>query len=157
MRENWNPKQLIIPLTTILIVFISLFVVDSVRGVYNVKKDTLLSVYVTDLDGRPLKDAVVKVEGNDNKYLTNEKGYTQNIPVKRLNEKTKDFFNVYVTVQLDKYINTVLFGCVIYDNTNRVVQIRLYKDDDSYLPFVAYSEIPPDTYIYTLFDNINNP
>ncbi len=152
MYNHWNPKQLIVPLSLILVIFVSLFVLDSTRGVYNVQSQTLLKVYVTDLDGRPLNNAKVKIVGGNEYFVTDIKGYTESMPIKRKDVNGLNWFQVDVTVQCEHYINTVLFNCVIYDNANRVVQIRMYKLDSSFLPFVAYSEIPPDSYVYTLFE-----
>lgn len=153
MKTSWNLKQSIISILIIFAIVAALFVIDEAHGVYSQTNDNQLKVYVTDLNNKPVQNATVVIHESNARFFTDNKGYTPTMEVKRLVSDEKNWFTVTVTVEAKGYVDTVLFDCVIYDKAQRVVQIRLYADDQSGLPFVAYTEIPPSNYIYSLFDD----
>ncbi len=131
---------------------VTLAVIDGTRGVYNNQNTTKMSVFVLDLSGRPVPQATITIIETGQKAVTDLQGKTQPIAIKRTEPKKYDWFCVTVTIQAENFVDTVLFGCVVYDNLTRVVTVRIYPVDGSPLPFVAYTEIPPDEYVRSLFD-----
>ena len=152
MAQKNGFYRIIIPLVLILVMGVTLAVIDGTRGVYNNGHATKMVVLVCDLSGRPVPEAVVTVVETGQKAVTDLMGKTQPIAIKRTEPKKYDWFCVTVTIQAENFVDTVLFGCVVYDNFTRTVSVRIYPLDGSPLPFVAYSEIPPEEYILSLFD-----
>ena len=63
----------------------------------------------------------------------------------------EDWSTVTVVVSCEGFVTTVLFNCVVKDNQTRGdLTIRLFKLDQSELPYVAIVEVPPDDFIKNL-------
>lgn len=152
MTENRSLLNKILPLFIVLVIVVTLAAIDAARGVYNDQNTTKLTVFVTDLNGRPVAQATVTVIETGQKSVTDAQGRTQPIAIRRDSQKKYDWFCVTVTIRAENFVDTVIFDCVIYDNMTRYVTVRIYPVDSSPLPYVAYTEIPPEEFILSLFE-----
>lgn len=147
MKTDSSFLRVIIPIFLLSLIVFTLAALDTSRGVYNDKTKTLLCVTVQDLDGLPVGGATVTVIETNQKFTTDKQGKTAFIPLKKTAPNGENWFTVTLTVKAEGFVDTVLFDCVVYDDASRMVAIRIYPFDGSPLPYVAYTETPPDAYI----------
>ena len=106
------------------------------------RNKTYLRVTVTDLNGNPVHNARVTVAGQT--FNTDNKGLSPAIELNGLTNcydpSVTDWKTATVTVSGEGYVTAVNFNCVIYDGQTRKLAVRLYKTDDSDLPYTTYVE-----------------
>ena len=109
------------------------------------KNLTALKIKVTDLDGNAVSKAQITLVECGSSFFTDNNGLS---PALNVNE---DWSTVTVVVSCEGFVTTVLFNCVVKDNQTRGdLTIRLFKLDQSELPYVAIVEVPPDDFIKNL-------
>ena len=118
-------------LVVLAVLFTVVLVADHTRGVYTDKTTSTVKVLVTDLEGTPLQNADVRISDGQT-FHTDNRGYSPSIEVQPTGED--NWFPVTVVVMAEGYVNTALFGCVVFVGSERVVQIRMYRLDELFAP-----------------------
>lgn len=142
-------KNVAAALTVLVVVIAVLLVVDNGIAAANVSAGkTLLRVCVVDLDGNPVHNAQITVEGAT--FNTDNKGLSPAVELKNLkncyDETVTEWGTVTVCVEKTGYIPAIAFNCVAYSNQTRKLTVKIYPVDGSDLPYVSYVESPPDEY-----------
>jgi hypothetical protein len=115
---------------------------------------TSVQFCVTDLEGNPIKDAVVTIKEEGKTDTTDSEGNTTQLVVRVVHNdinKNEDWFGVTVTVKAEGFVPMVIFNCILYESKMRQVNLRLFNDDGT-LPYTAYVEIPAVEIIRKLLD-----
>lgn len=145
-------KNIAIALAFIAVALVVLTIVDSRAGVPANVNNTDLKVIVADLDGNPLVGAQVSALGKT--VTSGEKGICSAIDcsdaTNGVDSSQTDWATVNVVVKKSGYVPTFVFCCVVPVGQSRKLTVRMYKADDSDLPYVCYVESPPDGYIKQL-------
>jgi len=115
---------------------------------------TSVRVEVVDESGAPLHNATVKVQGVDNRFLTDDKGNSPVIETgarrNAVDATQTEWYCVNVLIEKEGYVPTFLINVVVISGQTRLVKAKVYADDDSHLPYVCYVESPPDDYLRSL-------
>ena len=151
MKNDSAFFRVIVPIFLICIIVATLFALDNSRGVYNDKNNTLLCVTVINLDGRPVENATVTIVETGQKFVTDKQGKTLLIPLSRNAVAQYEWFHVTLTIKAENYVDTILIDCAIYDDMTRYVTVKIYPMDGT-LPYVVYTESPPDDYIRKILE-----
>lgn len=121
------------------------------RSVSSASK-TYIKVTAVDLDGNPVHNAQVTVNGNT--FNTDNKGLSPAMELSSLtncyDDAIAEWKTVTVVVKRDGYVPALVFNCVVYVGQTRKLTVKLYPVDGSNLPYVSYVESPPDEYIQGL-------
>lgn len=116
------------------------------------RRKTDIRVTVVDLNGSPLHNAEVAVNGQT--FNTDNKGLSPAIELSNLvnsyDKSIEEWKTVTVVVKKQGYVTAVAFNCVVYVNQTRKLTIKLYEADASDLPYVSYVESPPSDYVRQL-------
>ena len=119
------------------------------------KNLTALKLKVTDLDGNAVSKAQITLVECGSSFFTDNNGLSPTMEVqisKTALNVNEDWSTVTVVVSCEGFVTTVLFNCVVKDNQT----IRLFKLDQSELPYVAIVEVPPDDFIKNLTGATDN-
>ncbi len=118
------------------------------------KSITALKIKVTDLDGNAISKAQIKLVESGASFFTDNNGLSPTMEIqisKTALNVNESWSTVTVVVSREGFVTTVLFNCVVPDNQTRGdLTIRLFKLDQSELPYVAIVEVPPDDFIQSL-------
>lgn len=148
-------KSVAIALSVLAAVMIVLTVADGAQNVGKTLKDTYLKVSVVDLDGAPVHNATVAVDGQC--FFTDNKGCSPLVEFSSLSnsydQTLSDWGTCTVTITKDGYAPTLVFNCVVFRSQTRNLTVKIYPRDSSDLPYVSYVETPPDEYIRHLLGN----
>lgn len=124
------------------------------------KNLTALKLKVTDLDGNAVSKAQITLVECGSSFFTDNNGLSPTMEVqisKTALNVNEDWSTVTVVVSCEGFVTTVLFNCVVKDNQTRGdLTIRLFKLDQSELPYVAIVEVPPDDFIKNLTGATDN-
>lgn len=143
-------KSVAVALTVLAVVVAILLVVDgSVAKNVSAGNKTYLRVSVIDLDGKPVHNAQVQVDGNT--FNTDNKGLSPAIELGSLANSydgaITEWGTVTVTVTKADCTPAVVFNCIVYAGQTRKLTVKVYPTDGSDLPYTVYVESPPDDYV----------
>ncbi|MCM1195317.1 MAG: hypothetical protein NC332_05235 [Firmicutes bacterium] len=145
-------KSVAIALSILAAVMAVLSAVEFSSDVVVSADKTYVKVTVVDLDGNPVHNAKVNVGGTE--FYTDNKGMSPSIEIAQMvncyDENVTEWFTATVTARKDGYVPAIVFNCVVYSGQTRKLTVKIYPDDASELPYVAYVESPPDDYVKTL-------
>lgn len=124
------------------------------------KNITALKIKVVDVGGNPVQKAKITVVENNISFFTDNNGLSPTIEIqisKTALNVNQNWSTVTIVVSHDSFASTILFNCVVYDNQIRDdLTIRLFKLEQSQLPYAAIVEVPPDEFIRNLLDDKND-
>ncbi len=147
-------KSVAVALSILAAVIIILTAVDGVKNVSKTLEDTCIKVTVVDLDGSPVHNAIVTIDGQS--FYTDNKGSSPSISLKQLtncyDRSIAEWGTVTVRIDKENYSPAFVFHCVVYRLDTRYLTVKIYPADNSDLPYVSYVESPPDEYIQGLLD-----
>lgn len=148
-------KNLAWVVTVLALVLVILGAVDEKNGVTaSTKQSSTLRITVTDLDGKTVSGAKVTVQGKT--WLTDNNGQTPMIELEQgknfYDGKIDDWFCVTIKVEKDGFVTALHFNAVIRCGELRKLGVKMYKADESELPYVCYVEAPPDEYVRRLVE-----
>lgn len=145
-------KNISIALSLLLVVLVILISVDNAASLAAVSAKTQIKVTVVDLEGKPVHNANVTVQGQS--FKTDNKGASPSIELKTLKNcydaNVTEWGTETVTVTCKNYVTAVTFNCVVYFGQTRKLTVKIYPKDASDLPYVSYVESPPDEYVKEL-------
>lgn len=148
-------KSVAVALSVLAAIVLVLSVVDVADNVSTSGDDVLLKVTVVDLDGAPVHNAVVSVDGQS--FFTDNKGNSPSILLAAVtncyDSSLSEWGTVTVSIQKEGYVPAIIFNCVVYSGNSRKLTVKIYPDDGSELPYVSYVESPPDDYVRQLLSN----
>lgn len=146
-------KNVITALGLLAMVVVILLAIDKSATVATSANTTKVKVFVVDVDGTPIHNAQVTLDGKT--FFTDDKGYSPSIelanPVNSYDKSISDWFTATVTVTKQGYVPAVVFNCVAFNGQTRKLTVKVYAFDGSELPCVCYVESPPQEYVDTLF------
>ncbi len=148
-----NFALVIAVLATLLVVLTAIDNKSNVSTLAN--EQCSMRVEVTDLYGNALHNCTVTVQNKA--FYTDNKGTS---PVIDLSHDTNTYdqnetswFCVTVKVEKQGYVPAFVFNAVVNADQMRTLNVRLYKQDESQLPYVCYVESPPDSYVKKLLEH----
>ncbi len=149
-------KSVAMALSVLAMVVISLMIADaSITADVSAGGKTYIRVTVVDLDGAPVHNAQVTVNGQT--FNTDNKGLSPAIELNNLtncyDDSIEEWKTTTVTVQKEGYVTAVSFNCVAYVGQTRKLTVRIYNADGSDLPYTVYVESPPSDYVHNLIGN----
>ncbi|MCM1043293.1 MAG: hypothetical protein NC350_03680 [Corallococcus sp.] len=150
MQITW--KNFIVSTVCLLIAVIFFGSLDLSRNAYAVPDEgNVLKVEVVDTSGNAVHNAQITVIGESITFNTDNKGRSPSIAVKETTNwydvSIKEWFCINLRISKEGYVDTFVFNCVIGVGSVRNLKVKIYKTDDSQLPYVCYVESPPDDYI----------
>jgi len=152
MKNDSAFFRVIVPILIISIIVATLAAVDNARGVYNDKNNTLLCVTVINLDGQAVEGATITIIETGQKFVTDKQGKTMPIPISRSVVAQYEWFHVTLTIKAKNFVDTIMINCAVYDDITRYLTVKIYPIDGSFLPYVVYTESPPDDYIRSILE-----
>lgn len=148
-------KSIAIALSILTMVIVVLSAVDKANDISVSATDTYVKVAVVDLNGSPVHNAKVTIDGVS--FYTDNKGLSPSIELKSISncydQSINEWGTVTVAVNGDGYIPTFVFNCVVYNGQTRKLTVKIYPVDSSELPYVSYVESPPDDYVKELIED----
>lgn len=148
-------KNAAVALSILAVVMIVLVAVDNTSNISTAATATNIRVAVADLDGNPVHNAKVTVNGQT--FYTDNKGLSPAIEINGLtncyDETLSEWGTATVIVTKDGFVPAFAFNCVCYIGQTRKLTVKIYNADASELPYVSYVESPPDDYVKTLLPN----
>ena len=116
-----------------------------------------LKLRITDTNNQPVHNAKITIKETGKFFFTDENGISPNMQIDFLknvyDENVNSWFCVTLLIEKQGFVNTVVFNCVVFCNTKRDFNVKIYQQDESDLPFVCYVESPPKNFINDLFSN----
>lgn len=145
-------KSIAIALSILVVVMVVLAVVDTRTDTTVSRSETCVKITVVDLDGAPIHNAQITVDGQI--FYTDNKGFSPSIQIANLSNcydaTITDWGTVTVVVQKQGYTPTFVLNSVVYSGQTRKLTVKVYPLDSSDLPYVSYVESPPDNYLKSL-------
>ncbi len=104
----------------------------------------VVSFFITDQDGIPIRDAEILFKSSGLKIRTREDGTSENVVLTVDAAECKDgWYGTTIVLNAENKVPVAVFNFVLYPDEARRAEFLLLNDDGT-LPYCAYVEIPSD-------------